>query len=180
MPDSESKYLRSSDRVLIGQPWYHRSLIAIVLLALMVAPLGGQTPGTTDRQGPERDVVPLPATTGEPLTIVPLDSPDIECSIQEWSSARPLPFLKLLCPPQAVYAQVRVYLRLSWLKPQDVSKDVDKIITRTRQSTMIRASGTGVKVRMEISGEKGHPPQARWVDFNGVADIALITDSHRR
>jgi hypothetical protein len=149
-------------------------LTAILLLVLIARPLGGQTPPTE-----KREIAPLPATTGAPLTVVPLDSPDIECSIQEWKSTAEKPYLKLLCPPENAYAPVRVYLKLSWLKMEDVAKDLNKIVIRPKQSTRIRSNQTGVLVRMEISSPDGRP-QMKWVEFNGVVDLALLTDSRHR
>jgi hypothetical protein len=37
-----------------------------------------------------------------------------------------------------------------------------------------------VMVRMEISQGEGQHPRVKWLDFNGVMDLALITDSRRR
>jgi hypothetical protein len=166
---------RFIDGVLVRQHRRHKGWTGgLLLLVLMVAPLGGQTLGP-----PDREVTPLPATTGAPLTIAPVDGPDIDCSIQEWNPSRPKPYLKLLCPSEAAYAPVRVYLKLSWMKPDDVAKDIEKIITRPRQSTSMRANKSVVMVRMEFSEGKGQHSQIKWVDFNGVMDFALITDSRR-
>ena len=159
--------------VLVSRRRRHKTWTGgLLLLVLMVAPLGGQTLGPRDG-----DVTTLPATTGAPLTIVPVNGPDIDCSIQEWNPARPKPYLKLLCPSEAAYAPVRVYLKLSWMKPDDVAKDIEKIITRPKQSTSMRANKSAVMVRMEFSEGKGQHSQVKWVAFNGVMDVALITDS---
>jgi hypothetical protein len=175
MATTEHKLLRSDDHSLVSQHWWHKSGTGVLLLVLMMAPLDGQIPGTA-----EREVTSLPATTGAPLTIVPLDGPDIDCSIQEWNGIRPKPYLKLLCPPETVYAPVRIYLKLSWLKPDDMPKDVENIIARAKQSTRIRSSESTVMVRMEVSAGKGQNPQVKWVNFSGVVDVALLTDSRRR
>jgi hypothetical protein len=154
--------------------WPAGLLLLILLLIVIAAPLGGQTRGPIDQE-----VSALPATTGAPLTIVPVDRPDIDCSIQEWNATGPKPYLKLLCPPEAVYAPVRVYLKLSWMKAEDVVKDIDRIIARRKQLTRIRSNQNVVMVRMEVSQGKDHP-QVKWVDFNGVMDVALITDARGR
>src|SRR3989442_3963268 len=59
----------------------------------------------------------LPSRTGEPLTLKPIDLPDIQCSVADWKNTAPKPVLTLLCPPQEVFAPLRVYLKLSSLKP---------------------------------------------------------------
>jgi hypothetical protein len=62
---------------------------------------------------------------------------------------------------------------------EDVAKDLNKIVIRPKQSTRIRSNQTGVLVRMEISSPDGRP-QMKWVEFNGVVDLALLTDSRHR
>jgi hypothetical protein len=154
----------------------HRDRIwkyAVLLLILAAAPLGGQTRLSSEQSSS------LPATTGEPLTIVPVDLQDIECSIQEWNSGPPKPFLKLLCPPKAEFAPLRVYLKLSWLKSDDVPMDVRGINVVRGQPTKIRANESKVLVLLEMVGEKGRNSKAQWVGFNGVVDVAIIKDSHR-
>ena len=166
---------KSGDGVSFSQHLRRKGWLGLLLVVLIATPLGGQTPSTT-----HLEVTTLPATTGAPITIVPADRPDIDCSIQEWNDSRPKPYLKLLCPPEGVYAPVRVYLKLSWMKPDDVAVDADKIVTRPKQLTKIRSNNRVVMVRMEVSQGDGQRPREKWVDFNGVMDIALITDSRRR
>jgi len=166
---------KSGDGVLFSQLLRRKGWQGLLLVVLIATPLSGQTPSTT-----HLEVIALPPNTGAPITIVPTDRPDIDCSIQEWNGTRPKPYLKLLCPPEGVYAPVRVYLELSWMKPEDIAKDVDKIVTQPKQLTKIRSSKSVMMVRMEVSQGKDQHPRVKWVDFNGVMDLALITDDRRR
>ena len=154
-----------------------RAIIVRLLLLILLAAdlLPGQAPA---KSGGQAEL--LPATTGEPLTLVPTDLPDIECAVQEWNPAGPKPVLKLLCPPAAVFAPLRVYLHLSWMKPEEVPADVSRIIARPRGLTKIRTNKSAVMVWLDVAGEAGRPSQARWVGFTGVVDVALIKDSRRR
>ncbi len=156
--------------------WRSRPLAALLLLSLALAThlLRAQTPGK-----PCDQTYSLPATTGEPLTIAPVDLPDIDCSIREWNAAPPKPLLTLLCPPEAVFAPLRVYLRLSWMKPEDVPTDVGRIIVQPTGWTKIRTNRTAVMVRLDVARETGQNPRPTWVSFNGVVDVALIKDSPR-
>ena len=171
----KSMHPKLGDGVLFSQRLRRKDWHGLLLVVLIATPLSGQTPSTT-----HLEVIALPPNTGAPITIVPTDRPDIDCSIQEWNGTRPKPYLKLLCPPEGVYAQVRVYLELSWMKPEDIAKDVDKIVTQPKQLTKIRSSKSVVMVRMEVSQGKDQHPRVKWVDFNGVMDLALITDDRRR
>ncbi len=147
---------------------------ALLLLILAAGPLGGQTAGLSGER-----TNPLPATTGEPLTIVPMDLKDIDCSIQEWNSDVPRPFVTLLCPGKAEFAPIRVYLKLSWLKLDDVPANVGRIIAG-RAATKIRTTRSEVLVLLDVAGEKGKDPKSVWVGFNGVVDLALIKDSRHQ
>ena len=156
----------------VGKPGSHKSWRRVLcVLILAAAPLGGQTPGRLDGQNN-----PLPKSTGEPVTIAPVDLQDIECSIQEWNPVGPKPFLKLLCPPQAEFAPVRVYLKLSWLNADDIPIDLARIIARPLRATKIRTSKSAVMVRLEVAVDSGEGAQEKWVGFNGLVDVALMTD----
>ncbi len=122
---------------------------------------------------------PLPVRTGDALTIAPVDLPDVDCSIQEWNTRSREPQITLLCPPVNVFAPIRVYLKLSWLKPEDVPEDVGRIVALPNTSTRIRTNKKAVSVRLNVAGEPAKGQPAKWVDFTGVVDVALITDSRR-
>jgi hypothetical protein len=124
------------------------------------------------------ETYPLPKTTGAPLTIVPIDRPDIDRSIQEWSPTPPRPFVKLLCPSLSEFAPLRVYLKLSWISPDDVPTDLDQFGLPAGGLTKIRTNSNAVLVRLETMSQSGGRQRERWVSFNGVVDMALIKD-HR-
>jgi hypothetical protein len=140
----------------------------MLLLLLAVTPLGGQT----------AELYPLPPPSGAPLTITPTNLPDIDCSIQDWNRHDREPVLTLLCPSVTIFAPLRIYLKLSWLKTEDVPNDVEKIVARPGTVTKIRTTAGAVMVRLDTVGPSNRP-KARWVGFNGVVDVALIKDLSR-
>ena len=138
---------------------------------LAAVALGGQLPRVSDRESH-----PLPKPTGAPLTIVPVDREEIECSIHEWNPNPPQPFLKLLCPPQSEFAPLRVYLKLSWLSSNDVPAELRQVRVTPHELTKIRTDGSSVLVRLMVWSDAGRTKRERWVGFNGVVDLALIKD----
>jgi hypothetical protein len=115
----------------------------------------------------------LPARTGEPLTVKPVDLPDVECTVVQWSET-PKPVLTLLCPPMEVFAPLRIILKLSWLKPEDAPVKPSTISVVPGTLTKLHTNKTDASVWLSIKEEGKNQPQAKWVSFNGVADVALL------
>ena len=160
------------ERMLEGKMTLSRSIMyALFVAAFAASPLGGQSPSPRDGQ-----THTLPPTTGEALTIVPIDREDITCSVEEWHSGLPQPFLKLICPPKTEFAPLRVYLKLSWMTPANVPPNLEKITSPAGGLTKIRTNREAVSVLLQVTGEPDRAPKKSWVRFNGVADLALIKD----
>jgi hypothetical protein len=143
----------------------------LILPVFAAVALGGQLPH-------DGETYSLPRTTGAPLTIVPIDRQDIDCSIQEWNPTPPRPFVKLLCPPQSEVAQLRVYLKLSWMSRDDLPADLEQMRLPPGGFTKIRTNKNAVLVRLEVASEAGGRQHEQWVGFNALSDLALIKD-HR-
>lgn len=117
----------------------------------------------------------LPPSTGEALTLAPKDLPDINCSILDWKGDSPQPTLAVLCPPQDTFAPVYLYLKLSWLKNEDVPSTVRSITAPAKTLTKIRTTKSAAWVWLGIKEKLDASPRRTWVAFNAVADIALLT-----
>jgi len=115
----------------------------------------------------------LPARTGEPLTVKPVDLPDVECTVVQWSET-PKPVLTLLCPPKEVFAPLRIVIKLSWLKPEDAPVKPAAISVVPGTLTKLHTNKTVATVWLSIKEEGKDQAQAKWVSFNGVADVALL------
>lgn len=115
----------------------------------------------------------LPATTGAPLTVKPVDLPDVDCTVVQWSET-PKPVLTLLCPPQEVFAPLRILIKLSWLKPEDAPVKPSSISVVPGTLTKLHTNKTVAMVWLNIEVEGKNQPQAKWVNFNGVVDVALL------
>jgi hypothetical protein len=124
------------------------------------------------RQNP---VYLLPPPTGEPLTLVPNNMPDINCSILEWKNDSPKPTLSVLCPPQDTFAPVYLFLKLSWLKSEDVPSSVRGITARAHTVTKIRTTKSAAWVWLAVKEKSDAAPRGTWIAFGAVANIALLT-----
>ncbi len=117
----------------------------------------------------------LPATIGEPLTIAPSDRSDVSCSIVEWNAELPKPALTLLCPPEGVFAPLHVYLKFSWLKPEDVPAYARAIRAPAKTSTKLRTDRMAVWIWLGVQEKQDAPPHGKWIAFTGVVDMALLS-----
>ena len=121
---------------------------------------------------PQMEVNRLPPTTGEPLTMAPLNMPDIDCIVAEWRYTAARPVLTLLCPPDSVFSPLRVLIKLSWMKPEDLPVSPEHILAPSGTRTKIRTNKTAVQTWLQV-GEKGKP-RGSWIGFTAVVDVALL------
>lgn len=146
----------------------------LCLSLLLLGPFLGAMPPPQKTAEPREQASALPATTGEPLTVKPVDRPDLACTIMEWDTSAAVPALKLLCPPDEVFAPLRVYLKLSWQRESELPPEHRHIVARAGTRTLLRTGKDAAMVRLEVVSENG-APKRQWISFTGVVDVALIT-----
>jgi hypothetical protein len=117
----------------------------------------------------------LPPTTGEPMTVKPIDAPDVPCSVIGWGNTSPKPSLTLLCPPKDLFAPLHVYIKLSWLTTEDVPDYFRDISLLPNEVTKLHTNKAATLIWLNVYDRNKHQRVARWVSFNGVVDVALLT-----
>jgi hypothetical protein len=117
----------------------------------------------------------LPATTGEPLTIKPLDMQDIDCTVAQWRSTPTKPVLTLICPPSTVFAPLRVLIKLSWMKTEDAPINPEHILAPAGTPTKIRTNKTAALIWLQVDEKGKREPRGTWIAFNAVVDVALLS-----
>ena len=117
----------------------------------------------------------LPPPTGDALTLTPTDMPDVNCSIVEWKDDQPKPTLAVLCPPPETLAPLHLYLKLSWLKAEDVPLYVRRISAPAKTLIKIRTNRSTAWVWLGVREKPDAAPRQAWVGFNAVVDVALLT-----
>jgi hypothetical protein len=81
----------------------------------------------------------------------------------------------VLCPPQDTFAPVYLFLKLSWLKSEDVPSSVQSITAQAKTVTKIRTTRSAAWVWLGVKEKPNVAPHETWVAFTAVADIALLT-----
>jgi len=128
------------------------------------------------QETPRRDEVHLlPQPNGEAFTLTPTDMPDVSCSIVEWKDDTPKPTLAVVCPPQDTFTPLHVYLKLSWLKSEDVPLFARSITVPPKMIVKIRTTGSRAWVWLAVKEKPSAAARRTWVGFNAVVDIALLT-----
>ena len=128
------------------------------------------------QETPRRDEVHLlPQPNGEAFTLTPTDMPDVSCSIVEWKDDTSKPTLAVVCPPQDTFTPLHVYLKLSWLKSEDVPLSVRSITVPAKTIVKIRTTGSTAWVWLAVKEKPSAAARRTWVGFNAVVDVALLT-----
>jgi hypothetical protein len=149
-----------------------RTFLGDVFLWLAISAWSGMS--VDGQEITRRDQVQLlPPSTGEALTLAPNNMPDINCSILDWKDSQT--HSGLLCPPQHTFAPVYLYLKLSWLKSEDVPSSIRRITAPVKTVTKNRTTKSAAWVRLGVKEKPDVAPHATWVAFTAVADIALLT-----
>ncbi len=122
---------------------------------------------------------PARAEVSPPFVPRPIKRAVAQCSVVAWNITLPKPTLMLLCPPEAVFAPLRVYVKFSWAREEDVPDNYLNIVAPSRTPTKMRTNERNereVLVRLKIYEKGKGKPQAKWVSFNRLVGIALISE----
>lgn len=153
----------------------------LLRIAMIVSCLLALSPplGLTQSLGSQEKHSFLPSTTGDPLTVKPIDLPDVNCTVVTFDKTVPEPVLTLLCPPQSIFAPIRVYLKMSWKDSGNVPDVYQDVAVQNNTSTKLRTSKASALVWLKTK-KSNEDFQYEWVPFNGVVDFALIVDPQNR
>ena len=114
-----------------------------------------------------------------PFVPIPTKRADTQCSVVAWNITLPKPTLMLVCPSDAVFAPLRVYIMFSWTRAEDVPDNYLNIVAPSRTPTRMRTNERNereVLVRLKIYEKGKGKPQAKWVSFNRLAGMALVNE----
>jgi len=148
----------------------------LACLLLVLALLGWWSLGVDGQETSQRgEVNLLPPARGGALTLTPHDMPDISCCDVQRKDDPATPTLAAMCPPQNVFAPLHIYLKLSWLKPEDVPLFAGGITVSEKTFVKVRTNKSSAWVWLGFREKQGGAPRRTWLTFNGVVDMALLT-----
>jgi hypothetical protein len=101
-------------------------------------------------------------------------TPDLKCAVVEWSEGPSRPSLIVVCPPDEVFAPLRLYLKLSWKRDEDVPRDFQTFIAQPNTQTKINWTQQGdYRVLLKTERKDGRSGRPEWVDFNDLAGVYI-------
>ncbi len=103
-------------------------------------------------------------------------SPDVKCAIVEWISAPPKPSLVVVCPPDEVFAPLRLYFKLSWKRDADVPGNF-QIVAEPKTMIKMHWNAQGdyqLLLRTERKNERN--PRTEWVKFNDLVAVYIKSE----
>jgi hypothetical protein len=101
-------------------------------------------------------------------------TPDLKCAVVEWNDGPPKPSLIVVCPPEEVFAPLRLYLKLSWKRDEDVPRDFQAVIAQPNTPTKINWTPRGdYRVLLKTERKNGGSRRPEWVDFNDLAGVYI-------
>lgn len=102
------------------------------------------------------------------------DAPvEVKCAVVAWNVAPPKPVLTLVCPPEEVFAPLRVYFKLSWAASGDIPSNYLNILAAPKALTKLHWTRTELHVWLPIKGEGGGKVETKWVIFTEVVGFYL-------
>ena len=101
-------------------------------------------------------------------------TPDLKCAVVEWNDGPPRPSLIVVCPPEEVFAPLRLYLKLSWKRDEDVPRDFQAVIAQPNTQTKINWTPQGdYRALLKRERKNGRSGQPEWIDFNDLAGVYI-------
>jgi hypothetical protein len=159
-----------------------------IVLALGAKPFAGalhaqSTPGAVTaplRAFPRNDTPPEEPAADKgrwpaPVARVSGDrTHDLKCAVVEWNDGPHKPSLIVVCPPEEVFAPLRLYLRLSWKRDEDVPRDFQNLIAQPNTQTKINWTRQGdYRVLLKTERKSDGSGRPAWVDFNDLTGLYI-------
>jgi hypothetical protein len=135
------------------------------------APLRAFPHNDTQPEGPTSTRARWP---GPDARAVAERTPDLKCAVVEWNDGPAKPSLVVVCPPEEVFAPLRLYLKLSWKHDEDVPRDFQAFIAQPNTQTKINwTQQGGYRVLLKTERKNGRRGGPEWVNFNDLAGVYI-------
>ena len=80
----------------------------------------------------------------------------------------------MVCPPDEVFAPLRLYLKLSWKRDEDVPRDSQMFVAQPNTQTRINWTPQGdYRVLLKTERKSGGSGRPAWVDFNDLTGVYI-------
>jgi hypothetical protein len=99
---------------------------------------------------------------------------DLKCAVVGWNDGPPRPSLIVVCPPEEVFAPLRLYFKLSWKRDEDVPRDFQTFLAQRNTQTKIYWTQQGdYHVLLKAEHKDGRSGRPEWVNFNNLDGVYI-------
>lgn len=84
----------------------------------------------------------------------------------EWNAGGTKPILSLVCPPEEVFAPLRVYFQVSWARAEHMPANRLEILAPPKAAARMHWTRTEFHVRLPVFEKNQKKPLAKWISFN--------------
>lgn len=103
----------------------------------------------------------------------------IPCSVLGYEISDSIPTLNLVCPQKAIYAPLRVYLKMIWTNVEDVSYLVQHTLLHFGAGANLTSVNGQSRVELQLQDSVDAPGRRKWFDMN-VLHVGLAKDDGGR
>jgi hypothetical protein len=123
---------------------------------------------------PETPASSKPRWPGADTRAIAERAPDLKCAVVEWNDGPARPSLIVVCPPEEVFAPLRLYFKLSWKRDEDIPRDFQSFIAQPNTQTKINWTQQGeYRVLLKSERRNGRSGGPEWVSFNDLSSIYI-------
>jgi hypothetical protein len=98
----------------------------------------------------------------------------MKCAIVQWTQEPPRPALVVVCPPEEVFAPLRIYFKLSWKRDEDLPRNFQALMGPAKTQTKMHWNSQGdYQVLLQPKQKDGRASHREWVNFTDLAGVYL-------
>ena len=155
-----------------------RMILLGCALVFLYASLGhAQIQGPTEKQA----ALPMPTKeTGNHLRERNTSSPArsvgaraLKCKLVDWKNEAPNPVLTFACPPESVYAPLRIYFVFSWERSEEMPINAGNIVAAPKSLTRVDFRQTEAMIWLKVSENGEKKLRDQWVRFTSITKIGV-------
>jgi hypothetical protein len=114
-----------------------------------------------------------PASWPDPSIVDIRRSRDLKCSVVQWTSEPPRPALVVVCPPEEVFAPLRLFFKLSWRQDADVPGNFQALLAQPKIETKMHWTDRGdYHILLQVEGKHGRSDR-KWIHFNDLIGVYI-------
>lgn len=100
----------------------------------------------------------------------------LNCAVVRWNKGPEKPVLTLICPPEEVFAPLRVVFGLSWSQPTDIPPQVGNVTLSPGDLVRFRLDSKDAHVLVPVRRAVDRQTERGWLRFTAVVQVGLVTE----